>query len=493
VFGDGKTSLRGGFGVSYESTLYNPLSNSRWNPPYYSFNLATGPLNGGTETLIYGPTTCTASSCAPATGVAPTYLGPGSNPNMGNGAQATGNLTGWAPFNPDTAYLTGIVLPQGIRDPYVYNDFFSVQREVAPKTVVEVDYVGTISHKLFRAQDINRQAGSLLPAGAAVVDNLGRTLVGLGGRPNTNYGTLRNWQNAVNSAYHGLQASAKRQMGHGLLFNASYTYSHSIDEGSTWHSGATTASGGAGGDGYSTDQALPGLDRGNSVFDIRHRLVLNYVYELPGKNLHGIRGAVLGGWQYSGIWALQSGAHWSPYTSSSSDLDGTASNGGCTVADVAGGLCHNDGGDYNLDGGKNDRPSSSLANATFSRNVWAHGWCTGAGGILGGCVAQGGTPNASNLPTLSAPCLGCTGSLGRNQFVGPGQWYADMTIGKTFNITERVHLKFEWQAFNVFNRANFLLATSGGGANNHVSYGNFGQAAGTLNPREMQFSLKLSF
>ena len=57
--------------------------------------------------------------------------------------------------------------------------------------------------------------------------------------------TLRNWQNAVNSAYNGLQALVKKQMSHGLLFNVSYTYSHSIDEGSTWHSGATTASGGA--------------------------------------------------------------------------------------------------------------------------------------------------------------------------------------------------------------------------------------------------------
>ena len=68
-----------------------------------------------------------------------------------------------------------------------------------------------------------------------------------------------------------------------------------------------------------------------------------------------------------------------------------------------------------------------------------------------------------------------------------------MTLGKIFNFTERVHLKFEWQAFNVFNRANFLLATTGGGANNHVTFSNFGQAAGTLNPRQMQFSLKLSF
>ncbi len=136
--------------------------------------------------------------------------------------------------------------------------------------------------------------------------------------------------------------------------------------------------------------------------------------------------------------------------------------------------CQNTGGDYNLDGGKNDRPNSSAPNAAFSRNVWANGWCNSGDFGLGSTCSDA---NQSNLPVLSAPCLACTGNLGRNQFVGPGQWYADMTLGKTFNITEGLHLKFEWQAFNVFNRANFLLATAGGGANNHVSYGNFGQAA----------------
>ena len=501
VFGDGKTSLRGGFGVSYESTLYNPLSNSRWNPPYYSFNLATGPLNGGTEQLIYGPMTCGASLCNPAVGVTPTYLGAGSNPNMGSGAQATGNLTGWAPFNPDTAYLTGIVLPQGIRDPYVYNDFFSIQRQIAPKTVLEIDYVGTISHKLFRAQNINRQAGGGLPEGSCVTDNLGRHLCSLvtainpSGLPNGNYGTLRNWQNAVNSAYSGLQASLKKQMSHGLLFNVSYTYSHSIDEGSTWHSGATTASGASGGDGYSTDQALPGLDRGNSVFDIRHRLTLNYVYELPGKNLHGFAGAVLGGWKYSGIWAMQTGAHWSPYTSKAANLveisDPTTS---CSAADVNSGNCKNIGGDYNLDsgtssGGRNDRPDSSIAHfGGETRSTWAVGWC-GTSTVIKGCA----NPNQAGLPSLTVPCLGCVGSLGRNNFLGPGQFFADMTLGKEFRLSERARVKFEWQAFNVFNRANFLLATTGGGANNHVTYGNFGQAAGTLNPRQMQFDIKISF
>jgi len=69
-----------------------------------------------------------------------------------------------------------------------------------------------------------------------------------------------------------------------------------------------------------------------------------------------------------------------------------------------------------------------------------------------------------------------------------------MTLSKIFKITERVNMKFDANAFNVFNHTNFILATAGGGANNKpFQQPNFGQAAGTLRAREMQFGLKLSF
>ncbi len=493
VNGDGKTSVRAGFGISYEGTLYNPLSNSRWNPPYYSFNLEFNPLQsgGGTNTVVYGPTTCGTTSCAPS-GATPTYLGPGTNPGQGTqGNQATGNIIGYAGFNPDTAYLSGVVLPSGVKDPYVYNDFLSLQREVAPKTVLELDYVGTMGRRLFRAENINRAPGSQLPVGATITDNLGRVLTGLGGYPNPNYGKLRTWENVVNSNYSALQASIRKQMGHGVLLNANYTWSHSMDDGSTWHSGATTANGAGAGEGYTTDQTIPKLDYGNSIYDIRQRLVLNYVIQLPGQNLHGALGAVAGGWSYNGIWAFQTGAHWEPYDGDNASLveisNPTAS---CTAADVSSGNCQNVGGDFNLDGGTNDRPNSSVTNAKFARSTWEHGWCPG--GYTFGATC-GTTPSQAGLPLLSAPCLGCVGNLRRNQFVGPGQWYSDMTLAKTFKLTEQVNMKFEWQAFNVFNRANFLLAVNGGGAHNAITDSAFGQAAGTLNARNMQFGLKFTF
>jgi len=290
-------------------------------------------------------------------------------------------------------------------------------------------------------------------------------------------------------------------MSHGVLLNANYTWSHSLDDGSTWHSGATSANGAAGGEGYTTDQTLPHVDWGNSIFDIRHRLVLNYVIQLPGQNLHGVLGAIAGGWMYNGIWSFQSGAHWEPFAGNNiggaSLVEISDPSVSCTAADVNSGNCQNVGGDYNLDHGRNDRPNSSSSSLSANRNTWANGWCPGGAfgnyGNGGACNGAGATPSQAGLPVLSAPCLGCVGNLRRNQFLGPGQWYSDMGLSKTFKFTERVNLKFEWQAFNIFNRPNYLLAVNGGGAHNELGDGAFGQAAGTLNARNMQFGLKLGF
>lgn len=501
LFGNGKTSLRGGFGVAYEGTLYNPLSNSRWNLPYYSFNQVIGGVGIQNFDTVYGPSICDGvapphGNCSQDPTTAPTFTGPPTNPNQGPAgqAQAQGNITGWDPSNANQATLTGIIYPQGIKDPYVYNFYLSIQHELMPKTVLQVDYVGTAGHKLFRAEDINRQPGSGLPEGINVTDNLGRTWTGKCGtacesifpfgdyRLNQNYGRLRNWQNQVNSNYNSLQMSLKHQMTHGLLFNVNYTYSHSIDNGSTWHSGATTANGAAGGEGFTSDQTIPGLDRGNSVFDIRHRLVVNYVYQLPGQNLKGALGWLAGGWSYNGIWSFQTGAHWEPFTSALPNVSGD-----CSQAGVDGGLCINTGGDYNLDGGLNERPDASVKGVSgVSHDSWANGW---------GRVNEGGGVFHATTPdvTFSPPCLACVSNLGRNTFVGPGNWYADMALSKTFKFTERINLKFDAQGFNVFNRANFVLATAGGGAHNQPRRANFGQAAGTLNERQLQFGLKLSF
>lgn len=186
------------------------------------------------------------------------------------------------------------------------------------------------------------------------------------------------------------------------------------------------------------------------------------------------------------MWSFQTGAHWQPY-----DARARALTGDCSQAGIDAGLCINTGGDYNLDRASNERPNSSLSSfSSQSRAEWATGWCAPGTGVSPNNYTCQST---STVPVFSTPCLGCVGNLGRNTFVGPGNWAADMTLAKTFKFTERFRLKFEAAGFNVFNRANFLLATAGGGAHNKVADTRFGKAAGTLNPRQLQFGLKLSF
>jgi hypothetical protein len=315
------------------------------------------------------------------------------------------------------------------------------------------------------------------------VDSLDRTLCGqqdnsfypgttipinAGGALNANYGQLRAWLNAANSNYNALQASLRVQSVRGVSFNVNYTWGHSIDNGSTWHSGATTGNGAAAGDGFTTDFTIPNVDRGNSVYDVRHRLVANYVWELPwfSKSDNGFLRNTLGGWQVNGIWAFQTGLHWSAFRSSASRLTPQCNAGGVNPAG-----CENLGGDFNLDNERNDRVNYS-GPTTFDHDQWANG------------IDNSG---------FTSPCLGCVGSLGRNSLVGPNLFSVDMSLFKNFKFTERVGLQFRAEGFNVLNRANFLLPGANFAGHNRTNSPLFGVAAGTLNPRQMQFGLKLNF
>ena len=472
-FGTGKTVIRAGFGISFEGTLYNPLSNSRWNLPFYSFNIVDNFLLDDVGNIVYGP---------PA-GESPRFDGPATNLGQGVGAQATGNLTGWDPSNSNLAFLTGIVFPEGIDDPWVMNWHVGFQREIIADTVLEVNYVGTQGRNLFRAQQFNRRRGVRLdPAlvGPTFTTAQGDTLVtgstaGSAGRfLNPNYGRLRVWKNTTRSWYHSLQLSVRKAMSHGVMFNGNYTWSHSIDTGSGWHSGAVTANGPAAGDGYSLDLADTGLDRGNSTFDIRHRFVLNYVWDLPfGKGQQGLAAKILDGWQWNGLLAAQTGAHFTAYDNRAREFSAA-----CTAIGFTDPGCVNTGGDYNLDGEGNDRPDPgpNFSNFDPTTDQWANGWF-------------GTDPVSAGF--LAIPCLGCNGSLGRNVLEGPGIFSFDMSVFKNVQVSEEVRVQFRFEVFNVFNRTNFLLPSNFSSAANRVASSNFGKAAGTLNPRQIQLGLKL--
>jgi hypothetical protein len=349
---------------------------------------------------------------------------------------------------------------------------------------MEVNYVGTAGRHLYRADDVNRIPGGGLPEGTCVADASGRRLCsqinthkaanGLEINPlgtlNPNYGRLRVWENAANSIYHGLQISMRGRFSRGVQFSGNYTYSHSIDSDSTWQSSGTTVNGAAAGDGFATDPTQPGLDRGNSVFDIRHRLIFDYVWVMPGfVNHRGLLPGLLNNWQLNGIWSFQSGAHWSAFNNNPRLLRASASSpNACDPATFNPANCTNAGGDYNLDGENNDRPNAIQNNIHATTAQWADGF---------------------KLPSnfFSAPCLSCVGNLGRNTFVGPGYWAGDISLFRNCRISETFHLQLRIEAFNVFNHTNFLIG------NNLIGSPGFGQASGTAPPRNLQFGLKLSF
>jgi hypothetical protein len=254
-----------------------------------------------------------------------------------------------------------------------------------------------------------------------------------------------------------MQVSVRKQLSRGLQFSGNYTYSHSIDSGSTWQSVGTTVNGPAGGDGLTTDQTQPDLDRGNSVFDIRHRLTFTYVWELPFfRNNHGMLAALIGGWGWNGIWSLQSGAHWSPFDDRPPSLKGD-----CSAPVPVN--CVNEGGDYNLDGESNDRPNATASNV--------HGTSNGSTALA--------PTNFFSVRVWGAWKLSAQYVCGSRLL---------RSILSDIRVSERLHLQFRAEAFNVFNHTNFLL-----GNNTSLHDPLFGSAGGTNPPRNLQFGLKVSF
>jgi hypothetical protein len=244
------------------------------------------------------------------------------------------------------------------------------------------------------------------------------------------FGAVTQLSTDANSHYDGLQLSAMKRMGHGLMGQINYTWSRCMD---------TVSNGGflqfsAGG----ILSPLPGdleRDYGPCDYDIRNNLSAQYVYQLPLKVRNRSLGYALNGWQVSGTAFWHSGIPFSvlstPY---SANGDGIVNGSGPQFASVVPGV-----------------------------PLYEHKPIPG--------VTQPGTiqwlnPNAfvSAVDPSTGACLGgdspenCQfGNLGRNALRGPDFAWSDFYITKWFSLTERVRMRFDVQAFNVFNHPNFAL------------------------------------
>ena len=254
------------------------------------------------------------------------------------------------------------------------------------------------------------------------------------------------WMNAGVAAFHGLTASVRRRFQNGLSFDFNYTWSHSIDNGSSAESGAGKQ-GAAIQNIYNVKEF-----RGSSDFDIRHNITANYLFELPiGKGKPFLANTprwvdgILGGWQVSSVMRYRTGL---PTT-------------------VAGNLAYN--ANYWL---------SSLAIVTKPLK-------TGVTFDQNGNPSIFGNTNATDSFADELP-----GHTGTKAAVRLAPYFnTDITVQKTFKLPkEGQRIRFRAEAFNAFNTVNFTNPSLALTA--PLTFGEFQQ---TTPPREMQFALRYEF
>jgi outer membrane receptor protein involved in Fe transport len=315
------------------------------------------------------------------------------------------------------------------QDGYYQNWNVAAGYEITRRTSLEVRYAGAKGSHL-DTSILNFNSPDPDPTASAL--NLQSR------RPYPQFGRIRMWATDGNSWYNALQSEFRHNGPWGLNLTAAHTWSHLIDDQAGGLNGARSRR---------QNPRDQGPERANSNDDIRHRLVVGYVWNVPfGQQLTGVMGALAAGWQFSGIATLQSG---SPvHITQDGDILQTDPSGG-TNNEIR----------PNLVEGQN--PILSSDERTLAR------WFNTA---------------AFARATLTY------GTSYRNPVVGPGLKVLDLALSKGFRIRDGHQLQFRWEAFNALNTPQF--------ANPDGTLGSpaFGVISGTRqNNREMQFSLKYLF
>jgi Carboxypeptidase regulatory-like domain/TonB-dependent Receptor Plug Domain len=278
-------------------------------------------------------------------------------------------------------------------------------------------------------------------------------------------------ESSGNSIYNSLQATLKKDMTRGFQFLAAYTFSKSIDDAGDSLGAAIGGTFGQPifGQTVYNDQNNVSAQRGVSDFDRTHRLVVSGTWNVPG--LEHAPSAIIrklgNGWSISGIATLQSGLPFSILDSAAGTLFGPATLN--TTGSLAPGATLADAG----------RSGSVTSRVTEFFNTSAF---VPAPSIPSGGMIDGTYPVSGGGGTVF-------GNLGRNIQRGPDQQDFDVAAMKTTPLTDRVKLIFRWEIFNLLNRPNFANPS-----NDVSTASTFGViSALTVNPRIMQYALKLEF
>jgi hypothetical protein len=422
VLGNQKLVLRGGFGINYDRIYNNLFENIRFNPPYF----ADGEL-GAFEGLA--------------------TITPAQTANL-----FTYPFTGTSTFADATLTPSIRDMDQNIVTPYYEQAHLGVQYQVGKDMVIESNYVGTFGHKLIGVVNRNTYNGEF-----ALGPNSSETVP-----LNPAYGGIDFRDNCCDSNYHAWQTTFRRRFSNGLQFNINYTFAKAMDDVSDAFFGKNNLQS------FPTDQLDPHFDYGPADYNVKHRGVASFVYDLPFAK----SSRWLGGWQVSGIVSVQTGANFSVFDSAV---------------------------DSNEDGTLNDRAvyiGSGGVTSAINHNISpAHGYLAA------------GNPSTANSPAfaqLNGPALPCPsnvndglwceqGEMERNTLVGPGFFNTDLGFSKSFKVNERSAFKLEANFFNIFNHPNFQPPDS------NLNDATFGLSQSTFTnqqtggPRITQLAIRFDF
>jgi hypothetical protein len=419
-FGNGKTSIRGGYGLSYERNFGNVTFNVIQNPPnYFVLDVSSTGSPIAISTSNAGPLAGTGSALLPRS--------------------------------------TGRIVDPNMPTAYAQFWSFAAQRELAKNTLLSLEYTGSRGTHLYDISNIN-QTGS---GGVYELDPnpLNRLDPQFG---NLNYRSARGF-----SRYNALNVGLRSNnlFNTGLQFNTNYTWSHAIDNLSTTFSESTNNAN----LGY-LDPFNPNLDKGDADFDSRHRLVTSAIWDVPFlKNAHNpVLRQAFGGWSFAPIFNVYSGNPYTMYDCTNEAFarcprmftNAKGSSAGNTVAGP------------NLFNWFNT-PASAFPMT-----------CDHIDTATGNCVyvpTSYSEPitGSSEFPICSgAKGVGCkwpSNMVGRNSFRAPGLWNVDMGAYKKFKLTERFSMQLRGEMYNMFNHHPYALV----GGNNDVSVASL-EAPGTV-------------
>jgi len=453
-FKNGKTSIRGGFGYFRDRQFFNLTGDTRANPPF-SLPFVNTVYTGQNNTNTNPATAADQISNIPI---------PATQPSPGFSL-------------PQFSFAFPATISPNFHVPYVQQRNFGIQRELGGHFVIEVNYVGNKANRLLRVIDGNPPIPALVaklrafcsvPNAFGCIDSPtapnggpnGETVQGVNLYVGAEEGLLpfdavnnsaafhsNEVSSVAESNYNALQTSVTRQFSHGMSFQANYTWAHAIDDASDAflpQQGQTV---------FPANTNELGREKGNSSFDVRNRVVFNYIAELPfgrGKDRlnSGIVGRVLEGWSWSGIATLQSGF---PFEIFAPGIDSDA--------------------------------TGATQRASFSANPTVIP------------VTASVTQTGPNLGLFTFPLFGGPGDVHRNTFYGPSYKNFDMVLAKNTKITERFIVEFRSEYYNLFNHPNFQQPDGSitDGALFGQSSAEVGRNDGTTGARQLQFGMKLHF